>query len=53
MVRARVRITRVDAAHNTVSFIGPAQVERTVEVHGPQLQRSLRALNAGDEVDLT
>lgn len=53
MVQARVKITGVDPAHNMVSFIGPAQVQRTVEVMDPDMQRFLKTLKVGDEVDLT
>src|SRR3954471_11764857 len=39
MVQARVTITGVDAKHNMVSFVGPAQVQRTVEVEDPEMQQ--------------
>ena len=53
MLRARVTITRIDPRHNMVSFVGPAHVERTVEVLDPEMQRFLHTLKVGDEVDLT
>ena len=36
-----------------VSFVGPAQIERTAEVLDPEMQSFLRTLKVGDEVDLT
>ena len=53
MVQARVQITGIDPAHNMVSFVGPAQVQRTVEVKEPEMQQFLKTLKIGDEVDLT
>src|ERR1700760_3693241 len=35
--RGRVTITAVDPASNTVSFIGPSNVERTVTARNPQV----------------
>jgi hypothetical protein len=52
-IKARVKITRIDARHNLVSFIGPAQIERTTEVLDPEMQKFLHTLHVGDEVDLT
>jgi hypothetical protein len=53
MLQARVKITRIDHKHNLVSFIGPAKVERTVDVVDPKMRDFLRTLKVGDEVDLT
>lgn len=53
MVRARVTIVSVDADHSRVSFVGPARIERTVYVAAPAMQRLLRTLNPGDQVELT
>jgi hypothetical protein len=53
VVQARVQITAVDPEHNRVSFIGPAHVERTAQVLDPDMQRLLRTLKVGDQVDLT
>jgi hypothetical protein len=53
MIKARVQITGVDHKHNRVSFIGPAKVERTVDVTDPDMQNFLQTLKVGDEVDLT
>lgn len=50
-VRTRVKIDAVDAASNTVTFRGEKGV-RTVAVKNPDLQKSLKELKAGDEVDL-
>jgi len=53
MIRARVKITGINRQHNTVSFVGPAKVERTVNVTEPDMQNFLKTLKVGDEVDLT
>jgi hypothetical protein len=50
--RAQVRITAVDAANNTVSFVGPSRVERTVAVRAPELREFLKTLKVGDRVDV-
>ena len=50
--RARVRITAVDAANNTVSFVGPSRQERTVVVRAPELREFLKTLKPGDRVDV-
>ncbi|MGD0102724.1 MAG: hypothetical protein ABSC06_01635 [Rhodopila sp.] len=53
MIRVRVKITRIDHKHHVVSFIGPAKIERTVDVDDPDMQNFLKTLEVGDEVDLT
>jgi len=53
MIKARVKVTGVDHKHNRVSFIGPAKIERTVDVTDPNMQNFLQTLKVGDEVDLT
>jgi hypothetical protein len=53
MIRARVKITGINRQHNTVSFVGLAKVERTVNVTEPDMQNFLKTLKVGDEVDLT
>jgi hypothetical protein len=53
MIRARVKITGINRQHNTVSFIGPAKIERTVNVTDPDMQNFLKTLKVGDEVDLS
>ncbi|MCA3363697.1 MAG: hypothetical protein ING08_09850 [Roseomonas sp.] len=50
--RAQVRITALDTATNTVSFVGPSRVERTVAVRAPELREFLKTLNVGDRVDV-
>ncbi|MFN8984633.1 MAG: hypothetical protein ACK5X9_19225 [Alphaproteobacteria bacterium] len=50
--RAEVRITAVDTATNTVSFVGPSRVERTVAVRAPELREFLKTLRVGDRVDV-
>jgi hypothetical protein len=52
-VRRRVTIEGVNPANNTVSFIGPDRVLRTVAVRQPAMQDFLRTLKVGDEVDIT
>jgi hypothetical protein len=52
-IRVQAKITGVDTEHNTVSFVGPAGQERTVEVADPQMQAFIRTLKAGDIVDVT
>jgi hypothetical protein len=52
-VRVQAKITGVDANRNTVSFIGPAGEERTVEVADPQMKAFIRTLKTGDIVDVT
>lgn len=52
-VRAgRVTITAIDPATNTVSFVGPANVNRTVAVRNPQVQAFVRSLRVGQQVDM-
>jgi len=50
--RGRVTITAVDPANNSVSFIGPNNVPRTVVAQNPQVQSFIRRLRPGDQVDL-
>ena len=50
--RGRVTITAVDPANNSVSFIGPNNVPRTVVAQNPQVQAFIRRLRPGDQVDL-
>jgi hypothetical protein len=47
-----VRITALDTANNTVSFVGPSRVERTVAVRAPELREFLKTLSVGDRVDV-
>jgi hypothetical protein len=50
--RGRVTITAVDPAANSVSFIGPNNVPRTVVAQNPEVQSFIRRLRVGDQVDL-
>jgi len=50
--RGRVTITAVNPASNTVSFIGPANIERTVTARNPQVQGFIRQLRPGQQVDI-
>jgi len=50
--RARVRITAVDTTNNTVSFVGPSRVERTVAVRTPEMREFLKTLRPGNQVDV-
>jgi Cu/Ag efflux protein CusF len=50
--RRKVKITAIDLTHNTVSFIGPTNVERTAMVRTPQMQAFLKTLKVGDDVDV-
>ena len=50
--RGRVTVTAVDPATNTISFIGPNNVPRTVVAENPEVQAFIRRLRVGDQVDL-
>jgi hypothetical protein len=52
-VTATVVIDSVDTETNTVSFVGPAGVLRTVDVQDPAAQAFIKELEKGDEVELT
>jgi hypothetical protein len=52
-IRARVQITVIDLAHNTLSFVGPARILRVVQINDPRLLEFLRTLHEGDEVEVT
>src|SRR3712207_4719284 len=51
--RVRVTIEGVNPASNTVAFIGPDRVPRTVAVREPAMREFLRTLKVGDEVEVT
>lgn len=51
--RKRVRIAAVDAAHNVVTTIGPADATQTITVHTKAMQALLPTLKVGDTVDVT
>ena len=50
--RGRVTVTAVDSATNTISFVGPNNVERTVTARNPQVQSFIRSLHVGQQVDI-
>lgn len=50
--RGRVVITAVDPANNTVSFVGPGNIVRTVSPKNPQVQALVRGLRVGQQVDI-
>jgi hypothetical protein len=50
--RGRVVITAVDRSTNTVSFVGPNNVVRTVTAKNPEVQSLIRSLRVGDQVDI-
>jgi len=52
-VTARVTVTGVDLANNTVSFVGPRGIPRVVAVQDPAMQALLRSLHPGSQVDVT
>jgi hypothetical protein len=52
-VHARVRITDIDLANKTVSFLGPTGVSRTMQITDARLLNFVQTLHKGDEVDVT
>ncbi len=52
LTRVRVRVTAVDQATNTVSFVGPNNRPRTVVVKRPEMQALLRNVRVGDNIDI-
>src|SRR4051812_33941629 len=50
--RGRVTVTAVDPSTNSISFIGPNNVPRTVIAQNPDVQAFIRRLRPGDQVDL-
>jgi hypothetical protein len=52
-LQARVKITAIDLAHKTVSFVGPARILRIVQINDPRLLAFVRTLHEGDDVDVT
>jgi hypothetical protein len=52
-VRARVTVTEIDIARNTVAFVGPRGIPHVVAVRDPRMQALLRTLHPGSQVDLT
>ncbi len=50
--RGRVVITAVYPSINTVSFVGPSNMTRTVTATNPEVQGLIRRLHVGDQVDI-
>ncbi len=50
--QGRVTITALDRSTGTVSFVGPANIVRTVMPKNPQVQEFVRSLSVGDQVDI-
>ena len=52
-VKATVVIESVDNAKHSVTFTGPAGMQRTLDVVDPKAQKFISELKKGDEVELT
>jgi hypothetical protein len=52
-VTATVKITAVDLAKHTVSFIDPEGLAQTITVQDPKMRDFIKTLKAGDEVAVT
>ena len=52
-VHARVQIQGIDLANRTISFVGPAQILRMLQINDQRLLDFVRTLHEGDEVDVT
>jgi hypothetical protein len=50
--RGRVVITAVYPSINTISFVGPNNMVRTVTATNPEVQSFIRNLRVGDQVDI-
>ena len=50
--RGRVVITAVYPSINTISFVGPNNMVRTVTAKNPDVQSFIRKLSVGDQVDI-
>jgi hypothetical protein len=50
--RGRVVITAIDPASDTVSFVGPNNVVRTVSPKNDEVRSFIRKLKVGDQVDI-
>ena len=51
-IHTKIKVTGIDLDHNTLSFIGPENVPRVVDVRTPQMQAFLRTLKVGDDVNV-
>ncbi len=47
-----MRITEIDLANKTVSFVGPARILRVVRIADPRLLDFVKTLHEDDEVDV-
>ncbi len=52
VLSGRITVTAVDPATNTISFLGPNGVPRTITVRNPEVQAMVRSLRRGDQVDV-
>jgi hypothetical protein len=52
-VTTTVVIEAVDRAANSVTFLGPSKMSRTIDVVDPKAQQFIGSLKKGDEVQLT
>jgi hypothetical protein len=50
--RGRITVTAVDPTTNSISFIGPNNIPRTVVAKNADVQAFIRRLRPGDQVDL-
>lgn len=50
--RGRVVITAIDPARDTISFVGPNNVVRTVSPRNEEVRAFIRRLRVGDQVDI-
>jgi hypothetical protein len=50
--RGRITVTAIDPTANSISFIGPNNVPRTVVAQNAEVQAFIRRLRVGDQVDL-
>ncbi|WP_424813078.1 hypothetical protein [Roseococcus sp. YIM B11640] len=50
--RGRITVTAVNPEANSISFVGPNNVPRTVVAGNPEIQAFIRRLRVGDQVDL-
>lgn len=48
--KATIKVKSVNAARNTLVFVGPMGMTRTVKVQDPAMQQQLKQLKPGDEV---
>jgi hypothetical protein len=50
--RGRITVTAIDPTANSISFVGPNNVPRTVVAQNAEVQAFIRRLRVGDQVDL-